>query len=88
MHYINSRLTYLLMETKGTKTTKLITDKSAGYYERLCLLQLTTLKTHGVGVLFLVKSSQVAFNKKAMTIALHVHNVQTIHNVHIVNCAN
>ena len=26
-----------------------------------------------------VKSSQVAFNKKAMTIALHVHNVQTIH---------
>ena len=28
-----------------------------------------------------VKSSQVAFNKKAMTIALHVHNVQTIHNV-------
>ena len=25
-----------------------------------------------------VKSSQVAFNKKAMTIALHVHNVQTI----------
>jgi len=35
-----------------------------------------------------VKSSQVAFNKKAMTIALRVHNVQTIHNVHIVNCAN
>ena len=28
-----------------------------------------------------VKSSQVAFNKKAMTIALHVHNVHTIHNV-------
>jgi len=25
---------------------------------------------------FQVKSSQVAFNKKAMTIALHVHNVQ------------
>jgi len=29
-----------------------------------------------------VKSSQVAINKKAMTIALNVHNVQTIHDLY------